>query len=196
MKRVCCVLVVLGILCGAACAEEAEPDRQCYESAFGFSFRYDADQFWLFDHFPPEADEKADAAYGIFSKNWLQLPTPAVVLLPKALYQESAVDETDGLPYIPLNEDVQAGLVILQPFEPEPSWPSAEEDAMETERPLDLSVPYVYVSNLGKADILYISLSYASFYIYVYAPDDNAIWKEKLWDVLSTLEFPSQPRSS
>ena len=150
-----------------------------FESPFGFSFWYDADQFWLFDQFSPE--------------EFFYLPTPAVVLLPKALYQESAVEETNGLPYIPLNEEIQAGFVILQPFEPDSSWPPAEDDERKMERPLDLSVPYGYESNPGKGDILYIPLSNASFCIYVYAPEDDAILKEKLWDVLSTLEFPPQP---
>ncbi|MBR0219742.1 MAG: hypothetical protein IJQ33_11115 [Clostridia bacterium] len=194
MRRLVCILLAFCLLwVMPGWAEETEPNLKYYESAYGFSFLYDADQFWLFDQFPPETDEKADAAHGFFSEDWFQLPTPAAVLLPKALYEESAAEETNGLPYVPLNEDIQAGLVILQPFEPDPSWPPAEDDEIEMERPLDLSVPYGYVSNPGKADILYISLSDASFYIYVYAPDDDAIWKEKMWDVLSTLEFPPQP---
>ncbi len=194
MRRLPCILLAFCLLWVIpGWAEETEPNLKYYESAYGFSFLYDADQFWLFDQFPPETDEKADAAHGIFSEDWFQLPTPAAVLLPKALYQESAVEETSGLPYIPLNEEIQAGFVILQPFEPDPSWPPAEDEETETERPLELSVPYGYVSHPGKADILYISLSNASFCVYVFAPDDDAIWKEELWEVLSTLEFPPQP---
>ena len=115
------------------------------------------------------------------------------MLLAKALYRESAAEETNDLPYVPLNEDIQAGFVIYQPGEPDSPWPPVMDDEIKMERPQDLSVPYGYQPNPGKADTLYISLFDASYIIYVYAPDDIAIWKEKLLDVLSTLEFPPQP---
>ncbi|MBR1585943.1 MAG: hypothetical protein IJ662_10415 [Clostridia bacterium] len=179
MKRFCALLLSLwALLTVAAPAEDA--DWELYESPAGYSFFYDANQFYLDDG----------------------LPDGKVAVYPQALYAPLTEEDESGRSYTWIDVTDQAALVFSPPREPaDPDWvpPSVFQPLGEA---VDFALPCwrarrviqdetmgPYVSEdlvISAAEGLYLfSLSYPQ-------GDPNG-WGERLWEIVTTLEFPPQP---
>ena len=180
MKRLFCILlalVMLGVL--PAWAEEAE-EWTSYESPYGFSLWYDAQAYLL-------EDDREDGA---------------VVLYPLALYTPlEARNESEQIAVLKEGK-MPAGLRIEQPSLPvDEDWtPPADRDFLDME--LDIAWPYFCTEmNIENGEpgpctvedlfVLVPNFFFSAGIVYPQGAPDG--WREKLWDVLATLEFPPQP---
>ena len=181
LKRLCCFPLALCLLISVAVhAEETEETWELYESPYGFSLWYDA-QLYLME------DNREDGA---------------IVLYPLSLYTPLESRDESGRIAVPIDEKMQAGIRIEQPAPPvDADWtPSPDHAPLEKE--LDIAWPYLcttmrlenQVPGSYTADDLFVFLPTCFFSAsIVYPQGDPDGWGEKLWDVLSTLEFPPQP---
>lgn len=179
LKRIFCVLIAFCLLSGvSAWAEERE--WTYYESPYGFSLWYDAGAYLI-------EDEREDGA---------------VIIYPLALYTPLETPNEAGWIAVPKDETAQAGIRIKMSFQPvEADW-TPPSDHIPTDKELDVAWPYFCTTmNLEKGvpgpyteDDLFVLLPSCFFTAGIdYPQGDPDGWSEKLWDVLSTLEFPPQP---
>ena len=179
MKRLFCVLLAFCLLlCVPAGAEETQ--WTAYESPYGFKLWYDPQSYFI-------EDGREDGA---------------VIVYPLALYTPLESRNEKGQLAVPKNEALQAGIRIEEPALPvDANW-TPPPDRIPLEKELDFSCPSFCTTMLLEngvpspytVDDLFVLLPTCFFSAGIaYPQGDPDGWSEKLWDVLSTLEFPPQP---
>ena len=183
MKRLYCVVLAL---CFLRCtvvpglSEAQEGEWTLFESPYGFSLWYDARLYMI-------EDNREDGA---------------TVLYPLELYTPLESRDESGRIAVPKDEKIQAGIRIEQPAPPvDEDW-TPPANRVSVERELDIAWPYFCttmpleggVQGPYAVDDLFVLLPTGFFSAgIVYPQSDPDGWSEKLWDVLSTLEFSPQP---
>lgn len=181
MKRLYCVLLTFCLLWVIpGWAEEAEQNLKYYESPYGFSLWYDAQAYRI-------EDDREDGA---------------VVVYPLALYTPLESRDASGRIAVLKDEKMPAGIRIEQPSAPVDADWTPSPDRVLLEKELDVAWPYICttmnvengVPGPYTVDDLFVLLPTCFFSAGIaYPQGDPEGWSEKLWDVLSTLEFPPQP---